>query len=471
MVVQNKKTMRKIVYIAIGSTLLTACKVGKNYERPTVDTPEQFYQETASDTTANNLAKLSYSEFFKNTELTSLIESALERNADLQVAVKNIEQTRLLFTQSKMALLPQLTMNVAGSRTESSKNSQLAASGAGRVNDDFTASLDLSWELDIWGKLRREKEAVLATMMQTEEVKRAIQNRLVAEVATSYINLLMLDEQLEIAIEGIALRESTYLLTKKMFEVGNETIVAMQQAEAQWLESKELLPQIEQEIALQESGLNLLLNNYPQAISRSVTISDLNFSTDLNTGVPADFLSTRPDVQVAEYALKAANAKVGAAQGQMYPNLIISAQGGLNAFESSQWFKTPASLFGMFGGGLIQPIFNQKKLRTAYEIAVVEREKAGIEFKNKVIVGFTDVHNALVKIDKLSQKEEMMQKRVNILNTSLANIKFMFEMDKASYLEVINAQSLALQSSLSFAELKRDHLASLVDLYRALGGH
>lgn len=463
--------MKKIVYIVIGSMFFTACKVGKDYERPTVEKPEQFYQETVSDTTANNLAKLSYSEFFKNEELTSLIQIALERNADLQVAVKNIEQTNLLYTQSKMALLPQLTMNVAASRTESSKNSYLAANDAGRVNDDFNANLDLSWELDIWGKLRREKEAALATMLQTEEIKRAIQNRLVAEVATSYINLLMLDEQLKIAKEGIVLRENTYLLTKKMFEVGNETIVAMQQAEAQWLESKELLPQLEQEIALQESGLNLLLNNYPQAISRSVTIGGLSFVTDLNTGVPADFLSTRPDIQVAEYNLKVANAKVGAAQGQMYPNIVISAQGGLNAFKASDWFQTPGSLFGMVAGGLVQPLFNQKKLKTAYEIAVVEREKAAIQFKNTVVTGFTDVHNALVKIDKISQKEEMMQKRVDILNTSLSNIKFMFEMDKVSYLEVINAQSLALQSSLSFAELKRDHLASLVDLYRALGGH
>lgn len=463
--------MNKIVYIALGSVLLASCKVGKDYERPSVETPKQFYNETASDTIVNDLAQLGYVEFFKNEELTKLIDLALERNVDLQLAVKNIEQTRLLYTQSKMALLPELTMNVAANRTESSKNSYLAANDAGRINDDFNANLNLSWEIDVWGKIRREKEAALATLMQTEEVKRAIQNRLVAEVATSYINLLMLDEQLKIAQEGIVLRENTYSLTKKMFEVGNETIIAMQQAEAQWLESKELLPQIEQEIALQESGLNLLLNNYPQAISRSVTIGDLDFITDLNTGVPADFLSNRPDVQIAEYALKAANAKVGAAQGQMYPSIVISAQGGFNSFEASNWFTAPASLFGMVAGGLTQPLFNQKKLKTAYEMAVVEREKAGIEFKNRVIVGFTDVHNALVKIDKISQKEEVMKKRVDILNTSLTNTKFMFEMDKASYLEVVNAQGLALQSSLNFAELKRDYLASLVDLYRALGGH
>ncbi|UVD79340.1 efflux transporter outer membrane subunit [Myroides albus] len=465
--------MKKIVYILIGSSLLTACKVGKNYERPTVEVPEQFSKETAqnTDTIANKLAKVSWQEYFQNEELDFLIQTALERNADLQIAIKNIEQTRLLYTQSKLALLPELTANVAASRMESSKNSQLAASGADRVNDDFNASLNLSWELDVWGKIRREKEAALASLLQTEEVKRAIENNLVSEVTTAYINLLMLDEQLKIAQEGVGLRESTYLLTKKMFEVGNETILAVQQAEAQWIESKELIPSIEQEIALQENGLNLLLNNYPQAIARTKTLKDLNFATDLNKGVPVDFLSNRPDIQIAEYQLKAMNAKVGAAQGQMYPSLTITAQGGLNSFEASDWFKTPASLFGMVAGGLVQPLFNQKKLRTAYQVAVVEREKAAIAFKNAVITGYTDVQNTLVKIDKLENKEALMNKRVEVLNTSLTNTKYMFEIDKASYLEVINAQSLALQANLNYAELKRNYLVSLVELYRAMGGH
>ncbi|MDR2221757.1 MAG: efflux transporter outer membrane subunit [Flavobacteriaceae bacterium] len=464
--------MNKIIYIAVGSVLLTSCKVGKNYEQPTVDLPNQFYEsKTGMDTVQNTLQQLSWKEFYNNDELNQLIELALERNADLEIAIKNMEQTSLLFNQSKMALLPQLTMNVTASRIESSKNSANALAGAPRINDDFNANLNMSWELDIWGKIRRYKEAALATYLQNKEVSRAVKNRLVADVANSYINLLMLDEQLRIANEGIALRENTFLLTQKMFEVGNETILAVQQAEAQWLESKELLPQLQQEIALQESILNVLLNRYPEKIVRNVHIKDVHFSTNLNNGVPAGFLSNRPDIQISEYTLKAANAKVGATQGEMYPALTISAQGGFNSIEASDWFMTPASLFGTVVGGIITPIFNQKKLRTNFEIAKLEREKAGIAFKNTVIVGFTEVHNALVKVDKLQEKEEVMDKRVQILNTSLKNTKYMFEIDKASYLEVVNAQSNALQGNLNFVELKRDYLASLIELYRALGGN
>ncbi|MDR0229149.1 MAG: efflux transporter outer membrane subunit [Flavobacteriaceae bacterium] len=464
--------MNKIVYILVGATLVTSCKVGKDYEKPTVDLPSQFYEsKTDIDSVENAIHKLTWQEFYNNEELTQLIELALSRNADLEIAIKNMEQTSLLFNQSKMAMLPQLTMNVAASKSEYSKNSEVAISGAPRISNNYTASLDLSWELDIWGKIRRYKEAALATYLQNKEVSRAIKNRLIADVANSYINLLMLDEQLRIANEGIALRENTFLLTQKMFEVGNETILAVQQAEAQWLESKELLPQLEQEIALQESILNVLLNRYPEKVARNVHIKDIHFSKDLNNGVPADFLSNRPDIQISEYALKSANAKVGAAQGEMYPTLTISAQGGFNSLEASDWFTAPASLFGTIAGGIVTPLFNQKKLRTNFEIAKLERDKAGIAFKNTVIVGFTEVHNALVKVDKLQQKEEVMDKRVNILNTSLKNTKYMFEIDKASYLEVVNAQSNALQGNLSFVELKRDYLASLIELYRALGGN
>lgn len=464
--------MKKIIYILAGSTMFVSCKVGQNYDQPTVDLPAQFYAgNITTDTIANTVSKVGWQEFYKNKELVALIDLALERNTDLYLAVKNMEQTSLLFKQSKMALLPELTLNVAASHAKSSENSAIGLSGANRTNNDYTAAIGMSWELDVWGKIRRYKEAALATYLQNSEVTRAVKNRLIAEVANSYVNLLMLDEQLVIANEGIALRENTYLVTKKMFEVGNTTILAVQQAEAQWLESKELLPQLEQEIILQENILNVLLNKYPEKISRTISMKDLTFSTDFNTGVPADFLGSRPDIQIKEMGLKAANARVGAAQGEMYPALTISAQGGLNSIEASDWFATPASLFGTVAGGLIQPLFNQKKLRTNYEIAKLERDKAGIEFKNSVIVGFTEVQNALVKIEKIQHKEDVMRKRVEILNTSLANTKYMFEIDNASYLEVINAQSNALQGNLNFVELKRDYLASVIELYRALGGN
>lgn len=462
--------MKKIIYILIGSSLLTACKVGQNYQRPEQNTPGTFLGDPLQEDQQNNLAKVTWQEFFKDPELIAIIDLALVQNPDLLIAVKNIEQSELLFKQARLGVLPQLGLNVNASRSEASKNSSIALGGGERLNNDFTASLDLSWELDIWGKIRREKEAQLALYLQDQQVKQAVQNRLISQVATAYINLLMLDEQVNIAQSSIELRYNTYLLTKNLFEVGNSTILAVQQSQAQWIESQEVLSQIQTQVALQESALNVLLNQYPEKIERQNSLKDLDFATDFHAGVPADFVSQRPDIQVAEYNLRAANAKVGAAQGQMYPNLILSASGGLNAIEASNWFNTPGSLFGVMAGGLIQPVFNQKKLRTAYEMAKVEREKAAIVFKTAVITSFTDVHNTLVKIQKVKEQNELMSNRVEILSTSLNNTKYMFEMDKATYLEVISAQGLSLEADLNFVGLKRDYLVNQVELYRALGG-
>ncbi|MDM1407599.1 efflux transporter outer membrane subunit [Myroides sp. DF42-4-2] len=463
--------MKRYLYILPLALAFASCKVGKDYERPALENPSQFYSGMQVDSTVNTLAEVSWQDFFAHGELASYIQIALEQNTDLQLAIKNIDQANVLYKQSKMGLLPSLTLEVTGSHTDLSKNSQTVLSGAPRSSEDYNARLDLSWELDIWGKIRREKEASLAAYLQTQEVKRAVENRLVAEVATAYVNLLMLDEQLRIADEGLILREKTFALTQKMYEIGNESFVAVQQAEAQWLEAQELLPQIEQEIALQESAMGILLNHFPQKIQRTSTISALQFSTALQAGVPATFLSQRPDIQIAELELRKANAKVGAAQGELYPSLTISAQGGLNAMETSQWFQTPASLFGTVVGGLVQPIFQKKRLKAAYDVAVIEREKAAISFKNAVIVGYADVHDALVKIDKTQERERVVQQRVELLNTSLESTQLMFEWDKASYLEVVNAQALALQGNLNYATLKRDYLVSKIDLYRALGGH
>jgi len=228
--------MNKYIYIAIGAVLVTSCKVGKDYKQPSIDLPNQFYQTNSStDTIANTIADLTWKEFFKNDELSQYIEKALENNADLQLAIKNIEQTNLLYTQSKLTLLPALSAQVGASRNSLSENSLGMVEGASRANNNFVAAMDLSWEVDIWGKIRREKEAALNEYLQTAEVKKAVQNKLIAEVAKAYVNLLMLDEQLQIAQKGLILRENTYAVTKKLFDVGNTSIVAVQQAEAQML--------------------------------------------------------------------------------------------------------------------------------------------------------------------------------------------------------------------------------------------
>ncbi|WP_240732576.1 TolC family protein [Flavobacterium alkalisoli] len=190
----------------------------------------------------------------------------------------------------------------------------------------------------------------------------------------------------------------------------------------------------------------------------------------LTTGVPAAVVSRRPDIKMFEYDLAAANARVGVTKAQMYPALNITASGGLNSFKSDNWFNMPSSLFGIVAGSVAQPLLNNKRLRTQYEVAKVEREKAVLAFRQGVLVAVSEVSDALVKIEKLKEEQQFAEQRVASLQRATGNADKLFNSGMANYLEVITAQSNVLQSELDLAALKRDQLSALAELYKALGG-
>ena len=187
-------------------------------------------------------------------------------------------------------------------------------------------------------------------------------------------------------------------------------------------------------------------------------------------GIPSSIVSRRPDVKSAELVLKNANANVGITKADLYPALRITAQGGLNSFETSNWFNIPASLFGTVAGGLTQPLLNNKKLKTQYNIAIAEREKAVLNFRQSVLVAVSEVSDALVKVEKLQQQESFLLERVKTLQLAIKNAKMLFKNGMAEYLEVLSAQASLLQSELELANIKREQLSASTELYRALGG-
>ncbi|MEG1229817.1 MAG: TolC family protein, partial [Flavobacterium sp.] len=198
--------------------------------------------------------------------------------------------------------------------------------------------------------------------------------------------------------------------------------------------------------------------------------SSIEVKHNTAVGIPSSLVSRRPDVKSAELALKAANANVGITKADLYPALRITAQGGVNSFEASNWFNIPASLFGTVAGGLTQPLLNNKKVRTQYNIAVAEREKAVISFRQSVLVAVSEVSDALVKVEKLQQQETFLQEKVKTLQQAIKNANLLFKNGMAEYLEVLTAQANLLQSELELADIKRQQLTANTDLYRALGG-
>lgn len=452
--------------------VLAACRVGRNYERPALVLPEKYNNEKAPSD--SSIASMEWKRFFTDPTLQGLLDRSLSGNYDLQLSLKRIETAREYVKQAKVAWLPSLNAQVTGSISYPSKNSLNGVSlGQFLKSDhveDYSLNAGLSWEIDVWGKIKRQKETALADYLQSYDAARAVQTELVANVASSYYNLLMLDEQLQIAKRNVSLSDSIVQMMRLQKTAGEVTELAVQQAIAQQQTAAQLVPQLEQGISIQENALKILAGELPGTITRNAQLSEMKLSDSLTAGVPAGLISHRPDVRAAEMALVAANAQVGVALGSMYPTLNITATGGLNAFKASKWFQTPSSLFATVAGGLTQPLFQRRQLKTQLEVAKIQREEAVIRFRQQALNAVGEVSNALVKLDKLQSQREIVTGQVQTLEVAVGQARLLFRSGMANYLEVITAQSNALQAQLTEADVARQQMSAMVELYRSLGG-
>lgn len=452
--------------------VLAGCKVSKDIPVPKTALPENFRNAQTSDSLS--IADQAIKDFFTEPELKALVDTALIRNYDLQIALKNIESADQLLKQAKLGNLPTLNLQVTGSSNRPSDNSLNGLSTSQFLNtnhiEDFNANLGLTWEADIWGKIRSQKQAALAAYLQTSEAKNAIQTRLVASVAQGYYRLLMMDAQMAIAQKNLSLSDSTLRIINLQFDAGQVTSLAIQQAKAQQLVAAQLIPKLQQDITIQENALRFLTGRLPGNVDRLASLERANVPAQVSAGYPSAMVGRRPDVKSAELSLAIANAKVGVAKASMYPSLSITASGGVNSFKASNWFNVPASLFGVVAGGITQPIFQRRQLKTEYEMAKIDREKTVIRFRQSVLNAVTEVSDELVKIEKLKLQYDISQDRVNTLQQAVKNANLLFKSGMASYLEVITAQSNSLQSELELTTIKTAQLNATVELYRTLGG-
>lgn len=466
-----KSKLKFVLALFLASRLLVSCKVSKDTSG-VVDPLPAAFRDIRPDT--SNISKIPWSRFFKEEDLKGLITKALKNNNDLQIAIKNIDAADLILRQAKWKNVPVVGIQVTGSTSMPSDNSLNGLTLGQFLHknhiEDYTAGASLSWEADIWGKIRSEKAAALSSYLQTQEAKKAVQTRIVAELAKGYYHLLILDTQLEIARNNQKLNDSTLSIVKLKYQFGYVTSLAVQQAQAQTDLSAGLIPQFEQGIAIQENAIRILTGDYPGAILHGTRLSDLEISNELAVGIPAQLLNNRPDVRSAAYALDQENANVGYARANLYPSLTITAQGGLNSLKTSNWFNLPASLFGVVSAGLTQPLLAHKRLKTQFELSKVRRDQTAISFRQSFLLAVGDVSDQLVRLEKLGQQQTFSIDRVKNLQQALQNAQLLFLKGSASYLEVISAQSNALQSELELSSLKKELLDARVDLYRAVGG-
>jgi NodT family efflux transporter outer membrane factor (OMF) lipoprotein len=469
--------MKKLLYqyfpLAVMLVLLaTSCRVGKAYRRPELELPNQLGAVSYADT--SSIADVEWKQFFTDTTLQGLIDRGIHYNQDLQIAVKKIDMAQQLVQQAKLLQLPELNLAITGQYNRPSDNSLNGISAKSFLGKShleyYSAAVNLSWEADIWGKIRSQKEATMAGYLQSYEGVKAVQTQLVANIAQGYFNLLMLDKQLAIAKKNLVLNDSFLVATQLLRGAGVTNSLAVEQATAQRQATSLLIPQIEQSISIQENALKQLTGQLPGTIKRSSTLDDIQLPEHLNTGLPVAMVSRRPDVRYNELQLVIANAQVGIAQANMYPALNITAGAGLESFKASNWFNIPGSLFGLAAGSIVQPVFRKRALKTEYEVAKIQREQEVVRFRQSVLTAITEVANALVQIDQLKQQDSIALQQVNTLQRAVSNAQLLFKSDLANYLEVITAQSSALQAQLNLSTIKRMQWGAVVELYRSLGG-
>lgn len=458
----------KYSIICIFLLLAVSCRVGKNYQRPELNLPDHYRVELDTSNT-EEISEINPRDFFKNRSLLLLLDSAFLKNSNLLIAVQNIVLAEKNLSMVKLNYLPELNSQINGSYTKVSENSLAGQSGGHNETKDFNFAVGLSWDIDIFGKIKNEKKEALANYLKTQEVRKAVQTRMVADIAKGYYNLLMLDEQLDIANKSRELSDSTLQMMRIQYQVGDADVMGIRQVKAQLEGNRMLISQIIQSISLQENALKVLIGDYASTIIRKRE-GDEEFYSVPSEGYPVYLLSTRPDIKVAELSLQAANARVGIYHAAMYPNINISLSGGLNSLTSSNWFSVPASLFGTVAGGITQPVFNRRRLRTQYEQALIEREKEVIAFRQAVLEGYAQVSDALKNKEEIEKQFIFALNKEKILKDNISAVRVLFTTGTANYLDIITVQSTYLEARLQTARLSMEKIVANVELYAALGG-
>ena len=464
----KKYRIFNITLIAAGLFAVQSCFVAKDYKRPEAVVNEANFRTDVIAKDSATVATVSYKQIFTDSQLQSLINQGLQNNLDIRLALQNIAVAEAYAKQGKAGYLPTLSVGPKYTYTVNSKNTQFGALMQNRSQSQYDVSGSLSWEADIWGKIRSNQRASAATYLQTIEAHKAVKTQIVASIANAYYNLLALDEQKKILDQTLINREQSVETTKALKEAGSVTEVAVNQTEAQYYNVKSLLVDVENGIKLNENIISVLLGSNPQSINRS-TLSSQTITSKLAVGVPAQLLENRPDIKAAEFGLINAFENVNVANASFYPSLTISASGGVQGIDIDKLFSAQ-SLFASIIGNLTQPLIQQRKLRTQKEVALANQENALINYKSKILNASKEVSDALYTYDAAVKKAEYKQKEYQLYNTAITNSEELLNYGMANYLEVITARDNGLNAELNVVNAKLSSLTSMVEVYRAVGG-
>jgi NodT family efflux transporter outer membrane factor (OMF) lipoprotein len=434
--------------------------------------------QTEPDTTT--IAALRWRDYFQDSLLVALIDTALQSNFTLQMALQRIELARATNTFTKGELLPKVTANASGGVR---KFGLYTMDGAGNIATEIlpgrTVPIDLpdvyvgvqaSWEVDIWGKLRSRNAAAAAQYLSSIEGTRFIATTLIAEVAIAYYELLMLDSELDVLRRTLQKQQEALSVIQLQKEAGKTNELAVQQFEAQVLSTQAFEKEVLQQIVVLENALNALLGRFPQPIVRNKSHLFDTIPQKIASGLPAQLLQNRPDVREAELLLQATKFDTEAAKAAFYPSLSLSAGAGVQAFDPQLLLLLPASLAYNALGGLISPLINWNALEAQFAAAKANQVQAMVNYQKIIVHGFMEVSNELSAIQNLRQVDSLKVLQNGVLKGAVDVATELYKSAKATYLEVLLAQQASLQAQIELVTIKKRQRIALVNVYRALGG-
>ena len=472
------KNYHRILGFALLSLAYSSCKIPAIVQKTENRSTPNTYANNSSDTT--NMGKIKWKDFFKDQYLTSLIDTALQNNQELNITLQEIEIARNEVRTRKGELLPSVGLK-AGAGLE--KVGRYTSEGAGDASTeikpgkempdplpDYLVGLYANWEVDIWHKLRNAKKSAYTRYLSSVEGKNFVVTSLVAEISNSYYELLALDNQLDMVRKNIELQTNALAIVKIQKEATRVTELAVRKFEAEVLNSKSLEYDILQKTTETENKINFLLGRYPQHITRAKNSFETILPNDLPTGIPSQLLANRPDIKQAELNLIAAKLDVKVAKAQFYPSFGISAALGFQAFNPSYLVKTPESMLYAIAGDIAAPLINRNAIKAFYYTANAKQIQAVYQYERSILNAYIEVVNQLSGINNLTKSYNLKAKQVQALTQSIEISNDLFKSSRADYLEVLMTQRDALESKLELIETKKQQLNAMVKIYQALGG-
>jgi multidrug efflux system outer membrane protein len=453
--------MRKTLLSSLLALWLSGCMIGPDYIRPLFESPDDW---RVSEGDAKQLANAAWWEQFNDPVLNDLVAIALRENKDLMIASARIEEYAGRYGITRSGLFPQIGL---GADAAKQKNTLPGTTTRGTYNS-YDTVLNASWEIDLWGKIRRQSEAARARILASEEGRQGVILSLTASVAGAYINLRDLDRQLEIATRTAATREASYKVFQDRYAGGVISILELSQNKSQYEEALASIPVLEKTIAQQENALSLLLGRNPGPITRGQTIDALVVPS-IPAGLPSSLLERRPDLREAEQNLIAANAQIGAAKAAYYPSISLTGLFGVASPSLSNLFNDSSKIW-QYGGSLGLPIFTAGLLGGQLRVAEAQQQQALFSYQKAIQNAFREVNDALIDQDRTQAQLAAQRLQVESLQQYSETARLRYDNGYTSYIEVLDAERSLFSAQLQFTQTQQTRLQAMINLYKAMGG-